>query len=53
MDNKKIAAKLIVGTIGLSIGLAFIRSGTKTILDGLVGFSDQIVDKINETKAGE
>lgn len=45
MDNKRIASRLIVGTIGLTIGLAFMRSGTKTILDGVVGLGEQIIEK--------
>lgn len=45
MDNKRIASKMIVGTIGVMIGLAFVRAGTRTILDGVVGLGEQIIDK--------
>lgn len=50
MDNKKIAGKIVIGSIGLTIGLAFLRSGTKELLDALTYVSDDLAQKIANSK---
>jgi len=49
MDNKDAAIKIVVGAIGVSIGLAFLKAGGGRILDGLEGFAHNLSKTIKES----
>jgi hypothetical protein len=46
MDNKKIAAKIIVGSIFLSIGLSIAKQGGSQIITGVTSLLDRYIPEV-------
>ena len=47
MNEKKVASQIVSGTIGLVLGLALLRAGTKTLLGATTTILDELIRKVN------
>ncbi|AWN03448.1 hypothetical protein PBI_COUNT_127 [Microbacterium phage Count] len=47
MNEKKVAGQIVSGTIGLVLGLAFLRAGTKTLLGATMTISEELIRKVD------
>lgn len=48
MDNKKIASKLVGGIFVITLGLGFMKVGTKDLIVGMEGLVTNLAAKLKE-----